>query len=99
LREKVARTKSVPDEGLPHTRPLIHLEFATLSTRLSLLYIWGERYANLGQMMSRECRVMSRTINVIARSICDEAIQLLLAVWIASLSLAMTVVGDWLFEN
>jgi hypothetical protein len=33
------------------------------------------------------------SINVIARSACDEAIQLFLVAWIVSLSLAMTMFG------
>ena len=49
--------------------------------------------ASLGQIMSRECKRMS--LDVIARSASDEAIQTVSvdALWIASLSLAMTGVA------
>jgi hypothetical protein len=62
------------------------------------LFFGANEFAKLGRSVSRERGVMSRTINVIARSACDEAIQLLLVAWIASLTLAKTVL-DVLFES
>jgi hypothetical protein len=62
------------------------------------LYFLGERYAYLGRLVPRERGVMLRTISVIARSACDEAIQFLRAALDCFAPLAMTVL-DTLFES
>jgi hypothetical protein len=41
----------------------------------ALSFFGAKRFAKLGRSVSRECGVVPRTINVVARSTCDEAIQ------------------------
>jgi len=74
-----------------------HETAGAVRTRSSLrpLFFGANEFAKLGRSVSRESGVASRAINVIARSPCDEAIQLF---WIASLTLEMTTLNR-LFEN
>jgi hypothetical protein len=63
-------------------------------TRSSLrpLFFGRNELQNFGRIAPRECGGVPRTINVIARSTCDEAIQFFPSLpWIASLTLAMTM--------